>query len=109
MEVAALRVKIMFQINETVLDSIGNHKAEWRDYYGCHATISGEGGTESTQAGFTADRAEISFTVRFCRVAGRVEPTSYRIMFQGKAYDILSIDHLNYKKKALKFRCRKER
>lgn len=109
MESAALNVKIMFQRNMPAADRIGNHRNEWADYYACHATVSGEGGTESTQAGVTTDRAEISFTVRFCRAADRVETTGYRIMFQGKAYDILSIDHLNYKKKALKFRCRKER
>ena len=39
MDIAALNVKIMFQKNETVVDSIGNHKAVWSDYFflPCHS------------------------------------------------------------------------
>lgn len=109
MEIAALNVKIMFQRNTPVADHIGNHRNVWTDYYGCHATVNGEGGAESTEAGTTTDHAQIAFTVRFCRAASRVDTTGYRVLFQGEPYNILSIDHLNYKKKALKFRCRKER
>ena len=78
MEIAALRVKIMFQKNEAVADGIGNHRNVWADYYGCHATVSGEGGTESTEAGTTTDHAQIAFTVRFCRAASRVDTTGYQ-------------------------------
>ena len=109
MEIAALGVKIMFHKYETVVDGIGNHRNEWTDYYGCHATASGEGGTESTEAGTTTDHAQIAFTVRFCRAASRVTSTGYRILFQGEPYDILAIDHLCFRRKALKFKCRKGR
>ena len=109
MEIAALGVKIMFQKNETVVDGIGNHRNVWTDYYGCCATVSGEGGTESTEAGTTTDHAQTAFTVRFCRAASRVDTTGYRILFQGEPYNILAIDHLCFKRKALKFKCRKER
>lgn len=54
-------------------------------------------------------RMRISFIVRFCRAAERVSSNGFRIVFREELYDILAIDHLNYKKKALKFRCRKVR
>ncbi len=109
MEIAALRVKIMFQRQKAVVDGIGNHTNRWEDYFACRATVGGEGGTEKAVAGTTVEDADISFTVRFCRAAEAVSSSGFRIVFREELYDILAVDHLNYKKKALKFRCRKVR
>ena len=109
MEIAALRIKIMFQRQEAVEDGIGNHTNRWEDYFACRATVGGEGGTEKAVAGTTVEDADISFTVRFCRAAEAVSSSGFRIVFREELYDILAVDHLNYKKKALKFRCRKVR
>lgn len=109
MEIAAFRVKIMFQRQGAAVDSIGNHECRWEDYFACRATVGGEGGTENAVAGLTVENADISFTVRFCRAADAVTSTGFRIVFRGELYDILAVDHLNYKKRALKFRCRKVR
>ena len=106
MEIAALRVKIMFQRQEAVADGIGNHTNRWEDYFACRATVGGEGGTEKA---VTGEDADISFTVRFCKAAEAVSSSGFRIVFREELYDILAIDHLNYKKRALKFRCRKVR
>ena len=109
MEIAALRVKIMFQRQEAVADGIGNHTNRWEDYFACRATVGGEGGTEKAVAGTTVEDADISFTVRFCRAAESVSSSRFSIVFREELYDIFAIDHLNYKKRALKFRCRKVR
>lgn len=109
MEIARLNVRIIFQKNEAVVDAIGNHKNGWRDYYGCHATIGGEGGREMTAAGIVADDSGMTFSVRFCRKVSEVTNTGYRIIFNGEIYDILSVDHMNFKKKCMKFQCRKAR
>lgn len=109
MDIAALNVKIMFQKNETVTDEIGNHKAVWNDYFSCHATVSGEGGTEAAMAGQIVDNADIAFTVRFCKAVQAVTATGYRIVFQGEIYNILAIDHLRFRRNALKFKCEKVR
>ena len=71
--------------------------------------LGGEGGTEKAVAGTTVEDADISFTVRFCRTAEAVSSSGFRIVFREELYDILAVDHLNYKKRALKFRCRKVR
>lgn len=112
MEVSLLNVKITFQKNVVEVDGIGNHKNTWTDYYPCHATVSGEAGkqtSESDVAGTVADESDISFTVRYCKKASVVDSTGYRVVFGGELYDILAIDHMNYKKKCLKFKCRKAR
>lgn len=109
MDIAALNVKIMFQKNETLVDQIGNHKTVWNDYFLCHATVSGEGGNEAAVAGQIVDNADIAFTVRFCKAANAVTTTGFRIVFQEEFYNILSIDHLRFKRNALKFKCKKVR
>ncbi len=110
MDVAAMNVRIMFQKNEAVSDAIGNHENVWTDFYSCHATVSdslGKSSVESEAAGQTVAHPDISFTVRFCQKVKVVETTGFRILWDGGIYDILKVDHLNNKKRALKFKCEK--
>lgn len=110
MNAALLNVRVLFQTSTVETDDIGNHTAAWRDYYSCHATVSGEAHkdtSEKEEAGLTVDKAEISFTVRYCRETAAVTSTRYRVLFNGEIYEILNIDHMNFKRKSLKFKCRK--
>ena len=109
MEIGLLNVYVVFQKNAVVVDAIGNHTNTWENYYSCHATVSGEGGKEVPVAGMIVDDSDLSFTVRYCRKASVIESTKYTILFSGELYDILSVDHMNYKKNSLKFKCKKVR
>ena len=112
MDIAAMNEKITIQKNKTLVDDIGNHTNAWNDYHLCYATVGGEnrvGSSETAVAGTTADNADITFTVRYCKAVGSISTDGYRILFHGEIYNILSIDHMNYKKKAIKFKCRKVR
>lgn len=104
-----MNVRVTFQKNETVTDKYGNHKNVWKDYFSCHATISGENGQEQAVVGETVENTDMNVTVRWCSETAAVTSTGYRIVFGDEMYDILGIDHLNYKKNALKFKCRKAR
>ena len=109
MEIALLNVKVTFQKNSVVADDIGNRRNVWEDYYTCHATVSGESGQERAAAGLTVAEADIAFTVRFCKRAAEVTADGFRVLFGGEIYNIAAVDHMNYKKKTLKFRCEKAR
>jgi len=109
MKVSLLNKKILFQKSAVVSDAIGNHKKAWEDYYSCFATIGAESGNEKSEAGQTVDGASITFTVRCCSQLVDIVSTGFRILFRGEIYNILSVDHMNYKKKSLKFRCEKAR
>ena len=112
MDIALLNVKIVFQKNTVTVDQIGNHLNTWDDYYACHATVSGENGSqnggESEKAGMVVDHSGTDFTVRFCGKIKDVNLNEYRILFNGEPYNIIGIDHMNYKRRSVKFRCRKE-
>ncbi|MBS5114525.1 MAG: phage head closure protein [Erysipelotrichaceae bacterium] len=109
MDIALLNVRITFQKNEVIVDEIGNHRNVWNDVYSCYATVSGEGGSEKFSAGVLVEDSDISFTTRYCNILSNMETTKNRIIFDNEVYNIVSIDHMNFKKKSLKFKCEKVR
>lgn len=109
MDIAKLNVFITFQKSEAVIDKIGNHTLQWVPYYETHATVSGENGKESDIAGMTVDSADIIFTIRYCKKANALTSTAYRVLFNDEIYNILSVDHMNYRKKSIKIHAKKAR
>ena len=109
MDIALLNVKITIQKSVVFWDEIGNRRNEWSDFYSCFATVSGEGGRETSVADVTVDDSDISFTVRYCAKTSLINNTECRVLFHGEIYNILAVDHMNYKKKSLKLKCQKVR
>ena len=109
MDIAAMNVRVAIQKNEAITDKYGNHKNAWTDYFSCYATISGETGQEQAIVGETVENTDMNVTVRYCRETAAVTSTKCRLVFMGEVYDILAVDHLNFKRHGLKFRCRKVR
>jgi len=109
MNVALLNVRITIQKSEVVVDSIGNHKNTWADWYSCYATVSSESPNEDTDAGMIVDNSKMDFTIRWCRNAAEITADRYRVVYNGSTYNILGIDHMNFKKKSIKLKCQKVR
>lgn len=109
MEISLLNVRITFEKNAVVTDEIGNHTNEWSEFYSCMATVGGEGGKESFVASETVDDTDLTFTVRFCRKVSEIDNLNFRIRFCDEIYNIQSVDHMNYKRKSVKFKCQKVR
>ncbi len=110
MNIALFNERILIQKNAVTVDGIGNHTNAWMDYFSCHATISGTSGVgQSSVAGQTVDDSDLAFSVRYCEMTSKVNATEYRIIFKDEIYDIEGVDYMNFKKKLMKFRCRKVR
>ena len=92
MNIAGLRVRITIQKNETVVDRIGNHTSAWVDYFTCWATAvtSGLSTSEKEEAGHTVE-------VRHSSETAAVNSKQYRILLQGRIYNILNIDEMGFK------------
>lgn len=104
MNIAALRARIIFQRNSVNVDEIGNHQNTWADYYTCWATISARTAEETQDAAQTLEQSTMNFTVRFCADVAAINSTSYRIIFDGKIYNITSVDPMGVKHKSMKFK-----
>ena len=109
MDIARLNKRVTFQRSTVITDGIGNHRNVWADYYTCSATISDESGDEERDAGEKLYRETLSVTVRYCRTASGIMPSDYRLVIDDIPYDINSVDHFAYRKRMLRFRCRRVR
>ncbi len=109
MNIALLNERIEIQKATVVSDDIGNRKNTWLPHFECACTVGGETGKETAVAAQTVEQVDITFTVRSCTLTDTVTAGSFRIVFKGDYYNILAVDHMNYKHECLKFRCRKER
>ena len=109
MDIALLNRKVTVQKNTVVVDDIGNHVSKWDDFYSCYATISGESPNESTSVGTVVDNTKADFTVRWCKAVSEITPDDFRVFYADEIYNILGIDHQNFKKKSVKLKCQKMR
>ena len=107
MKIELLNVRITIQKATVVVDKYGNRKNDYETCYRCYATVSAEAAKEETSAGVVVDESKIDFTVRWCQAAAAVTSTGYRIIFNGELYNILGVDHMSYKHKAVKYHCQK--
>ena len=112
MDIALMNEKVTFQKNTVVTDAVGNHRNVWEDDYTCFATIGGEGmagSKEKDVAGTTVEDVEMTVTVRYCHQTSEIRSVTHRLIFHEEIYDITNVDHINFRKKCLKFVCRKVR
>ena len=109
MKVGLLNTRITIQKNAVITDKIGNHKNSWVYYFSCYATIGSESGSEVNRTAETLENNNLSVTVRYCSETAKVEPTTHRILLGDDIYNITAVDHMNYKRKSLKFWCQKVR
>lgn len=109
MNISALNVRIQIQKTEIVADDVGNRLNIWADHHSCYATISEESGQEKISDVGVVENECVNFTIRYCKAVEKITATEYRVLFQGDIYNILAVNHANYKKKSLKLRCQRAR
>lgn len=105
MDIAGLRVRIIIQRNETVLDKYGNHKSAWTDYFSCWATCvtSGKSAEETQNAGYTQEADRLDITVRWSSETAAVNAKQHRILLGDRIYNIISIDEMGFRRNSRKF------
>ena len=107
MNIAGLRVRITIQKNDTVTDKYGNHKSAWADYFSCWATatMSGKSAEETQDAGYTQESDRLDVTVRWSSETAAVNSKQYRVLANGRAYNILGIDDMGFRHNSRKLFC----
>lgn len=107
MDIAALRTRITIQKSTVVVDQYGNHKSAWADYFMCWATASKSGmkADETQDAGHTQEADRLDFTVRWSSETAAVDSKNYRVLLDGRIYNIVSIDEQGFRKYSRKFSC----
>ncbi len=109
MNIAAMRVRITFQRNSAREDDIGNRWNEWEDFFSCWATVGTSSGSETFGAATVNPEESLDFTCRYCTELESVTSTSYRILAEGKVYNINYVNPMGFKRNSLKFNCTLEK
>ena len=108
MKVTGFRVRIMIQKNETVTDRLGNHSSVWTDFFSCWASATDQTGDESEEASQMREEDRMDFTVRYCSETAEVTSKGYRILLDGRSYNITHVDDMGFRKRSRKFRAKLE-
>lgn len=105
--IARFNAKITFQKNTPYEDQYKNQHLRWEDVFTCHAYASTYTGEES-EGEVTYENRVVTFETRYCSELKDVTSTGYRILFDGDAYDIEYVDHMNYQNQILRFKAKRE-
>lgn len=100
-----LRGKIIIQKAVVTRDKMQNVKTEWQDYYTCRAYANGLHGNEYYEARKQNLQETINFNVRYCKRLSKINTKEFRVVFNGKEYDITHIDNVQFKNENLKISC----
>lgn len=107
MDISKLNQRILIQKGSTQTDDVGNVFRQWQDFYFCFASVKTTGGKEQ-QNGDTEEQHSVTFTVRFCKRLSELSAVDYRIVFQGKLYNIIQVDFADYGGKTVKIKAESE-
>ena len=88
-----LNKRITFQRLTTTTNENGFEVEEWEDFKTVWAAVTNLHGREYFEAAAVQRENTVKFTIRYLKDID----TSMRILFQGKQYNITSIDNIKYK------------
>lgn len=99
---------ITIQKNTVTMDRYGNHKNVWDDYFTCHAYADTYIKDEDESV-TTSDERGITFEVRYCSELAGITSIGYKVIFRGETFNIESVDMMNWNRKTIRLKCRKEK
>lgn len=72
---------------------------KWEDdpFYQCWAYANGLSGSEYWAARAQQAENTVVFTARYCRALEHVAPQDFKIVFRNATYDIVSVDHVQFR------------
>lgn len=106
--ISRMNERITIQRSGTAIDRYQNHSNTWADYYTCYAHASTY---EKDEVGskITTEERQITFEIRYCSELKEISSTGYRVLFHGEVYDIEAVDMMNYQKRWIRLKCKRER
>ena len=105
MNIGGMNTRITIQKNVTVVDRYKNHTSAWTDFFSCWATCSasGKSAEETEKAAYTQEADRMDITVRWSSETAAVNSKEYRILLNGRIYNIISIDDMGFRHNSRKF------
>ena len=104
MNAGAYRELVVIEKSGYAEDDICNQIPSWTEYYRGYAYMNNLSGSEYWEAAQTQSQNTIMFVFRYHSLLGAMNTKEYRLVHRGKAYNITSIDNVQYKNETVKIR-----
>lgn len=91
-----LRQRIDIQKKTITKDSIGNQIEDWQPWNSFWIEANGLWGAEYYAATTQNQENTVELTLRYCKDLELINTFEYRVIFNGKTYDIKNIDNIKY-------------
>ena len=104
MNAGAYREPVTIEKSGYTEDEIGNQVPDWAEYYRGYAYMNNLSGTEYWEAAQTQAENTVMFFLRYHPLLSAMNTREYRLLHRGKAYNITSIDNVQYKNETVKIR-----
>ena len=92
--IGKLNKRITIQRHTVTQDEEGNQMQEWTTFHSCWAAVNGISNREYWNARQQQEENIINFKIRFCDSLKALNKKDYRIIFDGRTYDIVFIDNV---------------
>ena len=102
MDIGSMRQRITIQRATVTSDEIGNRVNQWTDYHSCFAYVNMASGKEYEAAGQTLPGDSVVFTLRWCKKLAEMQCSTFRVLFQGQIFNLVSVDNVQYLNQRLK-------
>jgi len=106
MSIGSMRERITIQHKTVITDEIGQKIEVWADFLTCRAYTNGLSGKEYFEAMRVNAENTVVFTIRYDNRLNNIDPINYRILWNGKTYNLDNTDNIFYRNMYLKLRGR---
>lgn len=104
MNAGAYRELVTIEKSGYTEDSTRNQIPIWTEHYKGYAYVNNLSGSEYWEAAQTKSENTVMFILRYHPLLGAMDTKKYRVIHQGKEYNIASIDNVQYKNETIKIR-----
>ena len=107
MNSGAYREKITIEQGTVSVDSIGNRSTTWTTFWRGFAYVNMLSGSEYWAAAQVKAEETVQFVLRYSNQLAALSSKGFRVLFRGDAYNISSVDNVQYRNESLKLRTEK--
>ena len=108
MKIAPLHQRVLFKKRVITQDDIGNETRQFTNLFSRWASVNQANSDEIFEVGQTKRKLQLIVTLRYDSEGASLDTTNTLLIFQGKSFIIVSIDHVFFEKKMVKCRVEEE-
>ena len=108
MKISSLNQRVTFKVRQIIQDEIGNERSDWQPLFSRWASVNLANYDEIFDAGTTQTKVQLVVILRYDMELASLDTKQVRLVFEGKFYNVLSLDHVQFSHQMIKLRVEEE-